>query len=193
MRRRWVLHAGMGALALGATVLVACGSGTDEVASPTPPTSSDTPHVTPPVPSSSASATSPSATTAGRAPTVVAVTAGSSAGSGEIEVGWDAVDGADGYRVLRADTPSGTFSISADVNITTGGVTVGRGVTNIWSETRTYYPSVQGVGTSGHFRYVEVVFGGISRRYFQVVAYNAFGEGPVSRVVCGAPVGYPQC
>ncbi len=123
------------------------------------------------------------------------VRAGHSGGSGEIGLDWTAVAGASGYRVDRADTTGGPFSIAADVNLTTGKATmVAAGVTNIFSEQQNFFPPSLGthpaVIPSHDFHYVESQF---VRHYFRVTAYNANGYGPSSVVVCGTPVGYPAC
>jgi hypothetical protein len=113
--------------------------------------------------------------------TVTTVEAGSSARSGEVEVDWQAVEGATGYRVYRSSSSGGPFTVSGDIDVTTGHTTMGAGVTNLFS------PS------TGHFQYIEVISDGSNQRFFQVAAYNAAGEGARSAVVCGAPSGRPQC
>jgi hypothetical protein len=126
---------------------------------------------------------------------VTVITAGKAGGSGEIAVNWDAVSAATGYRVDRSTTPSGPFSVGADLNVVTGKTIVAKGVTNVWSDTQNFYPfaRVSGAPPSRHFHYVEVDLAGTHRGYFRVVAYNAAGAGTPSVVVCGAPIGYPQC
>ena len=103
---------------------------------------------------------------------------------------------ASGYRVLRGDAASGPFTVTADVDITTGKTTAAAEVTNIWSEQFSYKPT-RGVlarpDTSPRFEYVEIVTGGVSRRYFRVVAYNANGDAAPSVVVCGVPINQPAC
>ena len=135
------------------------------------------------------------------------IDAGHSGGSGEIQLNWDAVPGATGYRIVRATTALGPFSFAADVNvvtgatslaapvnITTGTSTVVARITNIYSDHRGFYPP--GSATSGdglpsmHFHYVEEAF---PRHYFRVTAYNANGQGPASIVVCGTPITEPDC
>lgn len=126
---------------------------------------------------------------------VTVVTAGAGGGSGEVQLDWDGVSGANGYRVYRAAATGGPFSVSADVNLTTGKTTVESGVTNVWSDTQNFYPrsSTTNAERSLHFHYVEILSGGVDARYFRVVPYNSTGDGPVSVVVCGAPSGGPQC
>jgi len=127
---------------------------------------------------------------------VEVISAGPSAGSGEISVRWNAVVNATGYRVLRANTSSGPFSVNADIDITTGKTTAGTDVTNIWSQQYSYKPThsaFAGPDSSPRFEYIEIVSGGIVRRYFAVVAYNTNGEAPASVVVCGAPTSHPAC
>jgi hypothetical protein len=131
-----------------------------------------------------------------RVPGSVAVlTAGAGGGSGEVQLDWDGISGANGYRVYRAAATGGPFSVSADVNLTTGRTTVESGVTNIWSDTQNFYPlsSTAGAERSLHFHYVEILSGSVYARYFRVIAYNSGGDGPASVVVCGAPSGNPQC
>lgn len=115
------------------------------------------------------------------APQVTGVTARGGGGSGEIAVRWPAVDGATGYRVHRADTPDGPFTVTGDIDLMTGQTTLAPDATNLWSS------------SPGQLEYVEVVTNGASARYFRVGAYNAAGEGPLSDVECGAPTLQPQC
>jgi len=115
-------------------------------------------------------------------------------GSGEIEIHWDAVASASGYRVERAASPDGPFSVSADVNVTTGEIVVASGVTNVFSDQQSYFPSSSSASVVGpppsELHYVELADG---RRYLRVTAYNDEGAGPPSIVVCAAPFGSPSC
>ena len=124
------------------------------------------------------------------------ISAGPSAGSGEVTLRWNAVANATGYRVLRATTSSGPFAVNADFDITTGKTTAGADVINIWSDQYSYKPTRSAFAlpdSSPRFEYIETLSGGILRRYFRVVAYNANGEAPASVVVCGDPVNHPAC
>lgn len=125
-----------------------------------------------------------------------AVSAGPAGGSGEIRLRWDAVANVTGYRVLRANAQSGPFTVSADLDITTGKVTVGSDVTNVWSQNCTYLPSgatAADPDPSPWFEYVELVSGGAVQRYFRVVPYNAKGDAAASVTACGSPPGRPAC
>jgi hypothetical protein len=129
---------------------------------------------------------------------VTVLRAGPAGGSGEIEVVWDAVSGASGYRISRATTPGGPFSVAADVNVTTGKTTAASGVTNVFSDQQTFFPPASATPvpttSSKQFHYVEVVSTpGNPSRYYRVTAYNAAGDGRPSATVCGAPVGFSAC
>jgi hypothetical protein len=116
---------------------------------------------------------------------VTVVRAGHGGGSGELNVAWDGVPGATGYRVSRANTPSGPFSITADINMATGAITHPADVINVFSFVE---------GGSRHFGYTEIVINpGNQRHYFHVTAYNAAGSGPPSVLVCGTAIGNPDC
>jgi hypothetical protein len=111
-------------------------------------------------------------------------------------VRWDAVPNVTGYRVLRANAQGGPFTVSADVNTTTGKVTVGSDVINVFSRNHTYLPSgatAAAPDPSPWFEYVELLSGGAVQRYFRVVAYNANGDAAASVTVCGSPPGRPAC
>ena len=112
--------------------------------------------------------------------------AGHGGGSGELDVAWEGVPGAIGYRVTRATAPTGPFSVTADINLATGKTTHAADVTNVFSYVE------HGVR---HFGYTELLTTppGGQRHYFHVTAYNAAGEGPPSVLVCGTAVGYPDC
>lgn len=141
------------------------------------------------------SSTSPSTSTSGGAPPpgelvpgmVSEVRAAPGGGSGEVELAWDAVADATGYRVLRSGDVAGPFEVVADLDITTGATTVGAGVVNVTSDQRSYVPSdgtFDGPDGSAGFRYVDV---GGGRRCYQVVSYNLAGEGAASAAACGSP------
>jgi hypothetical protein len=131
---------------------------------------------------------------------VTVVRGGHGGGSGEIELDWTGVPGATGYRIDRADTPSGPFSIAAAVNLITGTATmVGPGVGNICSDDQTFYPPSHathaGGAASRRFHYVEFPVVGFTfdRHYFRVTPFNSNGDGASSVVVCGTPPGEPTC
>jgi hypothetical protein len=96
------------------------------------------------------------------------------AGSGEIEVLWEPVEGATGYRILRSSSDGGPFAVVADFDITTGHVTKVEDGIVVWAASD--IPLVQ---------YIEA--GGPRVRWFQVVAYNANGDAPPSVTVSGSP------
>ena len=138
---------------------------------------------------------------------VSVIDAGHSSGSGEIQLNWNAVPGATGYRIVRATTANGPYSLAADLNLATGKTTVAAPVpvttgtstvtayiSNIFSDRAGFYPSNPANPgdplASRRFRYVEVAF---PRHYFRVTAYNANGQGPPSVIVCGTPIGEPDC
>jgi hypothetical protein len=125
---------------------------------------------------------------------VTVVRGGHGGGSGEIDLDWTGVPGATGYRVERAGTAIGPFSIAANVNLTTGkATTVAIGVDFIGSNQQRFYPAGPATPSSVPsrvFQYVEV---GFRRHYFRVTAYNANGYGPPSVVVCGTPPGELSC
>lgn len=138
--------------------------------------------------STTTSTTAPPSSSSSQPPTgtvpdeVTTLVAGPGGGSGEIEVRWSTVAGATGYRITRAHSAGGPFSPSADLNVVTGATTKESGVMNLYvNGSSVFYVGVFGDGTSDpHW-------------YFRVTAYNGAGEGPVSGVVCGAPVGIPAC
>jgi hypothetical protein len=106
------------------------------------------------------------------------VVASPGGGSGEILVLWDAITGATGYHVYRADAAEGPYRPAASIDVTTGVVTVEYGE---WYE---YIGIVPGIPSPTGVEYVEAIgtFG-----YFRVTAFNAGGEGPMSGVVCAEP------
>ena len=99
--------------------------------------------------------------------------AGPSAGSGEIEVQWDRVEGATGYRVLRSSSAGGAFAVVADFDATPGQTLRFEG--GITVLTPIGYPWIE---------YIE--YGESRTRWFQVIAYNANGDGPPSVTVSGS-------
>ncbi len=110
----------------------------------------------------------------------------SSGGSGEVQVDWNAVQYATGYRVLRITAIGNQLRLMAEFDITTGRVTSVPEVVNIWSAEHTYLPDrgpLTGIDRSPWFQYVDV---GSGLRCYQVQAYNAVGAGPLSSVTCGA-------
>ncbi len=125
---------------------------------------------------------------------VTVIRAGHGGGSGEIALDWTGVPGATGYRIERADTANGPFSIAADLDLTTGTATmVGPGVDFIGGDQHTFYPTGTPPAYSvpaRSFDYVEV---GFRHHYFRVTAHNGNGDGASSVVVCGTPFGDPPC
>lgn len=158
--------------------------------SPTPavtvPASSPTPGVVPPpptpgvVPTTSPPAEDPSTSVPGQ---VTVVDAGPSGGSGEIGVSWDAIGEATGYRVYRSAAPDGPFEASASVDVASGATTIEWD--GPYEYVQIWLPTPQTV------EYVEASIGDVG--YFRVAAFSAAGEGPPSVVVCGRPIGYPDC
>ena len=114
---------------------------------------------------------------------VTVVDAGMGGGSGEIVVDWDTIADATGYRVYRSDVPDGPFVASASVDVATGETTVE--FAGSYEFIQVWPPSPQS------FQYIEASVS--DPGYFRVTAFNAAGEGPPSVVVCGRPVGYPDC
>jgi hypothetical protein len=132
---------------------------------------------------------STTSTTGGPPPAAVTVVrAITGAGSGEVEVRWDAVPGATGYRVVKALSSGGPFTAVAEFDITTGAETHGPTVHNIWSEQHSYLPAREPLTApdpSPWFLVVDV--SGEPNRCFQVITLNDFGAAPPSAVVCGSP------
>jgi hypothetical protein len=114
---------------------------------------------------------------------VTVITAGAGGGSGEVQVWWDPVPGATGYRVYRSDSPDGPFTKSASYDVATGKTTIEYVLSSEYIVIEPSWP--QG------FEYIEVISEGPT--YFQVKALNVGGEGPPSAVVCGTPPGNPAC
>jgi hypothetical protein len=111
------------------------------------------------------------------------------AGSGEVELTWQATPDATGYRVFRSGAANGQFTVAAEIDITTGTVTAAADVVSIFSDSHTYIPErgpLRGPDPASQFTYVDI---GPRQRCFAVVAFNAAGRGPLSRVACAAPPG----
>ena len=161
-------------------------------ASPTPtPTVEPTPTLSPSSTPTVTTTPAPDPTTPPPETTPVAVPgevtgvgAENGGGSGEIVAYWDGVADATGYRVYRSTSPDGPFDRSASYDVATDETTV---ETNLGYEYISFWSS-----SPQHFAYVESMYtqGPI---YFRVTAFNSGGEGPPSVVVCGSPVGYPDC
>lgn len=144
-------------------------------------------------PPTTAAPTTTAATTTTVSPDVPGKVSGVDAypggGSGEVQIDWDAEDGATGYRVTIASSPDGPFEVIADFNITTGAVSVAAEVVNIWSSQHTYVPgggSLSGTDTSSEFYLVD--YSGAGERCFHVIAYNEEGRGRASSVACSGPL-----
>jgi hypothetical protein len=180
--------------AIGFLTLSACGDDEPVATSTTEPTlTSDT---TTTAPAGTTSTEGTTATTTGSTLEAVSfIDAGSGGGSGEIALNWEGVEGATGYRVLRATTPGGPFEQSADLNVVTGDRTLADDVVSLWSPTGDFPPftTVPGEEPPPRYQYIELVSGGVTQRYFKVVAYDDDGEGPASEVVCGAAQGQSSC
>jgi hypothetical protein len=119
--------------------------------------------------------------------TVVGVRAGG--GSGEVQLTWEAVADATGYRVLRSDVADGEFAVTAELDVTTGVATASADVVNVFSEQHSYVPvrsELEGPDQSTQFSYIDI---GFRPRCFRVIAFNAAGDGPASDVACGSPPG----
>lgn len=146
-------------------------------------------------PSSSAPSTDLVTTVAPLRPGVVNITyAGSSAGAGELEVDWDAADYATGYRVYRATSTSGPWTIMATVDVLTGAVTTEPGVVNLYADHQTFLPlPYTSTGTSTKFFYVEYNVAGGPHVYFRVVAFNGDVRGHTGATVCAQITGQPPC
>ncbi len=187
----------MGVLVVGIVVtgvLVVARTG-DETAAPTttttplPPTTTST---TAPVTTTAAAGITARATTttrpAGSVPGAVVVVAHSGGGYGEVQLDWNAVANATGYRVLCTDAGGGRARVVADFNITTGRTTAAPEVVNLWSSEHTYIPGggrLTKADTSSSFQYVDV--GEAGPRYYRVLAWNLAGDGPPSAVTWSSP------
>jgi hypothetical protein len=118
----------------------------------------------------------------------VVIRARTGAGSGEVELFWDAVPGATGYRVLREDADRGQLEVLAEFDVTTGQTTAVSEVILLKSAEQYYIPP--GVpfawpDRSTAFQSVEYPCDG--ERCYRVVAFNADGAGPASVLACGTP------
>lgn len=140
--------------------------------------------------------TRPSTTTArapaGQVPGIVIASAGSAGGSGEVQVEWNAVARATGYRVYHTDSTGHHAQLMVDINIVTGRTTAATGVGTVWSDEHNYVPyqgPLTGMDHSSRFRYVDAISS--TTRYYRVRAYNAAGAGPLSAVTGGTPVTGP--
>ncbi len=128
-------------------------------------------------------------TQAGTVPGAVAATAAPGGGSGEVQVNWAAVAGAEGYRVIRTTSAGSRLRVVADIDVTTGRATAVPEVANVWSAQHSYVPDrgrLTQADRSARFQYVDV---GAGRRCYRVLAYNSTGAGPLSAVTCAAPPG----
>jgi hypothetical protein len=120
---------------------------------------------------------------------VTIVRVGPGGGSGEVQLTWEALANATGYRVLRSDTADGEFEVTAELDVTTGAATASADVVNVFSDEHSYIPpggTFEGPDQSPQFSYVDV---GPGQRCFRVIAFNAADDGPASDVACGAPPG----
>jgi hypothetical protein len=179
--------AGLASLAVALVLgLAACGDDGDKVSTgavPATTTSTISTTTTAATTTTTVATTAPAATstTTVGGPAVTVLDARPGAGSGEIELVWDGVVGAVGYRVERADDPSGPFEESASIDAVTGATSTGEGVV--------FVSAPHADQTS--FLYVE--YGEAPRRYLRVVAVHPAGDAAPSVVVCGAPPGLPDC
>jgi hypothetical protein len=146
-------------------------------AAPAPPTTTGAPGMT-------TASTAPDPV-----PAAVVAVASTGGGSGEVQVNWNAVPGATGYRVLRTNTAGRHARLAADFNITTGHTTAAPNVVNIWSAKHSYLPDrgpLTQVDQSPWFQYIDL---GAGQRCYRVLAYNPAGPGPQSAVTCASPPG----
>jgi hypothetical protein len=190
-RSRWAIAVVAAAL-LGLVIWLVAAGGDDVDEGATTTTSSTTSETTTSTTGSTTTTTEATSTTTTTAPPgpgpVTVLEAYPGAGSGEIELAWGTVPGATGYRVLRADSPDGTFTTAVEIDVTTGDVTdVAEHVTNVWSEQYSYLPvssPFPGPDTSPQIRYVE--YSSAPQRCFRVVALGP-EPGPESATACGSP------
>lgn len=106
-----------------------------------------------------------------------------------MQVEWNAVALATGYRVYRTDSAGGSLRFMAEINVVSGYTWALPDVVNIWSTEHTYLPRgvpLAGADRSSRFRYVD--YGGPDVRYYRLQAYNTAGSGPLSAVTGGTPV-----
>jgi len=146
------------------------------------PSASPSPSVeASPMPTASPTEIAPTPTTTTPPPSVpgqvTVISAFPGGQSGMIQVEWDMVTNATGYRVYRSVSQAGPFAPSASFDVTTGIKTIEIGVPyeGIWL----------GVYSSGTLDYTELVDG--QPACFRVAAFNSEGEGPRSVVVCSDP------
>lgn len=108
------------------------------------------------------------------------------------------------WVTLRSRPSTGPFSVTADINVTTGKTTTSGlpidtpgSVININSDRQGFFPPSRATPVpaipSRYFHYTDIVTIASSRSYYTVTAYNAAGDGPLSAIVCGSPVGYAAC
>jgi hypothetical protein len=181
MRRR---TAAIALVTTAALALGGCGddgetAGTEPDGSTSTTTEASTTTTSTTAPTSTATTTTV-VTTAPAGPPVTVLDAGPAGGSGEIQLTWDGVAGATGYRVERADASAGPFEVAATIDLASGEITRATGVVNVLLATG-----------DQPFTYVEV--GGADRRFLRVVAVHGGADAEPSPVVCGAPVGRPDC
>jgi hypothetical protein len=206
MRKHWWWAAAAGLIAAVAVIalvaMLAGGDDDDRASDRTTTTSSSTTSTSvttidstsstsaPPTSSTPTATAAPTTTAVAPAPVPGAVTVVrtyTGAGSGEVQVDWDAVPGATGYRIIRPAGAGNAPTVMAEIDVMTGTATALPPVANVWSEDRNYLPPRgpwTGPDPSVHFHYVDL---GEGERCFQVIAFNAAGDGPPSVVVCGSP------
>lgn len=122
-------------------------------------------------------------------PGAVVAVAHAGAGSGEVQVDWNAVRHATGYRILRSDPGGDRARIVADFDITTGRTTAAAEVVTILSAEHNYVPgqgSLTHLDRSPWFEYIDYLAG---ERCYRVQAYSTAGNGPLSAVTCASPMG----
>ena len=190
--RRWVLLvAVLAAVGLAVAAAVTWSDDDEGSESTTSTTTTSTTTASTSTTSSSVPTSSVSTTTTGTPsgpPAVGEVSAHAGGGSGEVVVDWNTVEGATGYRVLRASTPDGDFTVVADIDVTTGRATAGDEVVNVWSGTHSYIPfdgPLSASDPSASIQYVEVA--GPGERCFRIVAYDGRAAASPSAVACGSP------
>jgi len=90
---------------------------------------------------------------------VTIVGVGPGGGSGEVQLTWEALANATGYRVLRSDTTDGEFEATAELDVTTGAATASADVVNVFSDQHSYIPprgTFEGPDQSPQFSSVDV-------------------------------------
>jgi hypothetical protein len=168
----------------------------DETAAPVPPTTTQrsittalATTTTTALATTTASRTATATAPPGSVPGAVVAVAKTSGGSGEVQVDWQAVSGATGYRVLRTDAAGGQPGVVADFDITTGRTTAASEAVNVWSAEHSYVPDrgpLARADQSPWFQYIDI---GAGQRCYRVLAYSPAGDGPLSDVTCGSPPG----